>query len=598
MIRNFRRLPIRLMLGALTGLALVGLPLVSLIVAFDRFQAVGQADAIVDLVDVGVRSGDLVHELQKERGASALYLASGGERFGDELRAQHELTDSVLERFVGIDLAVVGELDPDVSARAEAARTTLGDLATMRTDVLGLSIELPDAVGWYTGINGGLIGASAAAVPALDDPEVRSDVAAYVAFLNGKERSGLERAQLSAAFARDAYGPGQFATVASLIAKQEAYLDTFQSLAAADVLAFFDDREAQPAVAEVARLRAIALAADSGFGVDSTEWFAVMTERIDLLKEVEDLQTSRLLGIAADIRSDAWQQLVVAVALSIVLIGVITLLGILIPRTIAGRLHRLNEATRAVAEDRHDGNPVPSEVEDELGLLTDSFNTMTEMLSANAATMEATARQVAERAELTSSDSDALSKSMAETSSSLEQINLAVDELSATAAVASNVSAAALDAADRSSTAMDDLHRTSDEIGDILELITSITKQTTLLALNANVEATRAGLDGTGFGAVADQVGEVAKETEQAASKISARIEAIRSATNSVSDANDQINDTIRDVQEISTRIAAAIHEHGVTMAEIGRTMGEATDRAHHIAGAVDELALSVATKS
>ncbi|RZL08033.1 MAG: antitermination regulator, partial [Rubrivivax sp.] len=46
-----------------------------------ELEAVRHVAGRIELADV---AGKLIHALQRERGATSVYLASGGQRFGDE----------------------------------------------------------------------------------------------------------------------------------------------------------------------------------------------------------------------------------------------------------------------------------------------------------------------------------------------------------------------------------------------------------------------------------------------------------------------------------------------------------------------------------
>ena len=53
----------------------------------------GQLENIQELISLTVANNALVHELQKERGATAVYLGSKGDKFSDELKEQRKLTN-------------------------------------------------------------------------------------------------------------------------------------------------------------------------------------------------------------------------------------------------------------------------------------------------------------------------------------------------------------------------------------------------------------------------------------------------------------------------------------------------------------------------
>ncbi|MEM8926140.1 MAG: nitrate- and nitrite sensing domain-containing protein, partial [Actinomycetota bacterium] len=248
------------------------------------------------IMEFAVRGGNLLHETQKERGATALYMASGGTRFVEELPAQHTTTDGRRAEFETFLNEHRSDLPAGVLDMAESVQADLGDLEGRRSQVLALGIDRGEVIRWYTAMNAKVIDAVAAGGVLAEVPELRGGVAAYGALLNAKERAGIERAQLSAAFAQDEFSPGQFATVVSLVAAQTAFVDSFYELGSDEVLAYFAVRQDDPVVAQVAELEQLAIGSpEGGFGVDSTVWFDLMTQRINLLKEVEDFQAETLL---------------------------------------------------------------------------------------------------------------------------------------------------------------------------------------------------------------------------------------------------------------------------------------------------------------
>ena len=58
-----------------------------------EFQHIQGLDRLSQLVSLSVKMSNLVHEQQKERGATAVFVGSKGTRFRSELAAQRNLTD-------------------------------------------------------------------------------------------------------------------------------------------------------------------------------------------------------------------------------------------------------------------------------------------------------------------------------------------------------------------------------------------------------------------------------------------------------------------------------------------------------------------------
>ena len=133
------------------------------------------------------------------------------------------------------------------------------------------------------------------------DKQITSMVTAYINFLHGKERAGIERAMGSAGF-----GAGQFTHAImrkfiGLIAKQDTYFRIFNNYATADQKAFYRLTMSDPVVDEVERLRTIALNSPYTNSTDNIQgpyWFDKITMKIDLLKSVENKISADLTEFA------------------------------------------------------------------------------------------------------------------------------------------------------------------------------------------------------------------------------------------------------------------------------------------------------------
>jgi hypothetical protein len=230
--------------------------------------------------------GGLLHETQRERGLSTLFVASRGRMMRAELAeqrarldAQRAATQALLEHAPGTP--------PAVRHRLDRAATVLGQLGTTRAGVEDLVVTPPQILSFYSAINVELLAALDAFMVAGVTGAGRSGALACVALLYAKEKTGIERAQLADAFFEDRFAEGQRLSVAALIAAQTSYLHIFSAAAprAADQL--LRRTLASPAVAEVERMESVVYAAtEAGFGVDPSTWFSAISRKIDLLGDV------------------------------------------------------------------------------------------------------------------------------------------------------------------------------------------------------------------------------------------------------------------------------------------------------------------------
>ncbi|MDR3699801.1 MAG: globin-coupled sensor protein [Candidatus Sulfopaludibacter sp.] len=212
-----------------------------------------------------------------------------------------------------------------------------------------------------------------------------------------------------------------------------------------------------------------------------------------------------------------------------------------------------------------------------------------EELTAVSQQMSGNAEETAVQANVVANASDDVSKRVAIVAASAEEMQASIREISKAANESASVARNAVGAADSANSTVQRLGESSVGIGKVIKVITSIAQQTNLLALNATIEAARAGEAGKGFAVVANEVKELAKETARATEEIGQKIEAIQNDTRSAVAAIAQISNIIKEINDISNNIAAAVEEQTVTTNEISRNVTEAsggtTDIAHNIAG-------------
>ncbi len=212
-----------------------------------------------------------------------------------------------------------------------------------------------------------------------------------------------------------------------------------------------------------------------------------------------------------------------------------------------------------------------------------------EELTAVSQQMSGNAEETAVQANVVANASDDVSKRVSVVAASAEEMQASIREISKAANESASVAREAVGAAGSANTTVQRLGESSVGIGKVIKVITSIAQQTNLLALNATIEAARAGEAGKGFAVVANEVKELARGTARATEEIGQKIEAIQGDTRSAVEAIAQISNIIKEVNDISNNIAAAVEEQTVTTNEISRNVTEAAsgtgDIAHNIAG-------------
>jgi methyl-accepting chemotaxis protein len=353
-----------------------------------RRTGLREADELALLVRLSVIIGDLVHETQKERGASSLFMSSGGATFVRELQAQRSSTDERRLGYMQFVRANDPAWSPGVVAALRFADAQLADIEIRRRQVAELAVPVPEIIGYYNELNRRLLTAVASIASKSVDADLRGWSTGYYAFLHAKENTGIERAQLANVFGADRFAPGQFFTIAALVAGQRAYLHLFDSVAPAQVAQLYRDRAQHPAFAEVEAKERIAFDHGSGargFGVDATAWFKVMTQKIDLMKEVENAMADAILARAAVMQQAAASALQSTLAVGVgLLLAAIAVSWFLALRIVAPVRRLIAAADRVSAGDLDQS--IDTDAPAELGELARAFAGMVAALKAVRAT--------------------------------------------------------------------------------------------------------------------------------------------------------------------------------------------------------------------
>ncbi len=230
----------------------------------------------------------LIHETQRERGVSSLYAASGGRLFQRELAVQWRNTERRRAELAALRERCEGRFPPAAAGRLTAADEALAEVMDARAAIEALKVRPPELIAAYSRVNRAYLQAIDALLPTVTDAAQRATALAWIALLNAKEKTGIERAQLVAAFERDRYADGQYQAVLGLIAARDSYLHLFSDAAPPPARELLHEQLASEVAGAVRRMEEIALARRrGGFGVDPTDWFAAISAQIDRLGALE-----------------------------------------------------------------------------------------------------------------------------------------------------------------------------------------------------------------------------------------------------------------------------------------------------------------------
>ncbi|MDD2913977.1 MAG: methyl-accepting chemotaxis protein [Gallionella sp.] len=348
--------PLRLRLLMLLVFPVLGLLYFSVNSMWEKTQSLNELRAMRVTTELAVKSSAVIHEAQKERGMSAGFLSSNGMKFAGELPQQRRQTDQrIVELRELIATLDQGSLQAGFRDKLASAQEGLKTLEASRASIASLQLAPKDSFGFYTGFIASWLDVISYTARISSNQELARSTSAYLMFLNEKEMAGRERATVNGAFAADKFDGDAYQRFIGLLANQKTYSELFRGYASKNELDAYQDEANMEAVAEVERLRQVAIgkAATGGFGVDPAHWFKNITQKIEGMKQVEDVLADELRNLADQLETKARRQwwmflLLTAFALSAALFFSVWIIRVLL-RELGGEPKYARQVAQAIA---------------------------------------------------------------------------------------------------------------------------------------------------------------------------------------------------------------------------------------------------------
>ncbi len=294
------------------------------------------ASNIAEISKVVQTASLLVHELQKERGMSTGFVGSGGVKFKEELQKQREKTDDILDKF-----------RREISGKEMFGNIleNLEGLNKIRKRVDSLEIRKEEVVRFYTSRINELIDTVGYMFKEAGNTDIGARILALFFFLSAKDIEGIKRAILSVVFAKNIFEEELFIRFMELEGKRRAYISSFFKVAPEYYTDMFEEIKEKDEFKKAEVMEKTAVEKREGFNTEPTRWFEIQTEKINLIKEVEDF-------IINDIREKAIEESRSALfkffGTAVLALFVTTITGIFIYRTFRSISLRIEETVKFV----------------------------------------------------------------------------------------------------------------------------------------------------------------------------------------------------------------------------------------------------------
>ncbi|HET8850743.1 MAG TPA: nitrate- and nitrite sensing domain-containing protein [Marinobacter sp.] len=240
--------------------------------------------------------GNLVHGLQRERGATNLFLGSGCQRFAREraviLKENDQLATVFRHALADIqDDLTTHPVSSALLGHIASALHSLDKLDDVRQRVASQSVGVDAATDWFCDTIHQLITVVFEAAETVAEPSIAGLLVALVHVMNGKEYCGQERAAGSAGFSSGHFDTALSRRLTHLLEAQERCFDVFTDFANDESLALWHRLRGHDREREIDRMRQMAVSVGPYKTLDAAladRWFTLMTDRMDELKTLED----------------------------------------------------------------------------------------------------------------------------------------------------------------------------------------------------------------------------------------------------------------------------------------------------------------------
>ena len=264
--------------------------------------------------------GNIIHQLQIERGLSAGFLGSKGRTNQSELAAARSQTDNVLsgyKQFVLLENQFATEGFREQSRQLE---TDLRNVATFRLSVDQFTASGADSFQFYTNIIGGLANLARVVTSQNVGSDITSRLIGFNQLLQAKELAGQERATGNGFITAGKVDEARFLGFAQSGGAQSALLQSYLFMQNPVDRPSYARALDNSALEDLVAMRSVIIGKGQGTGLaglDSTTWFATATSRIEAMKALEDETLRGISAVAAEHADNAMRSLIGLVAIFI-----------------------------------------------------------------------------------------------------------------------------------------------------------------------------------------------------------------------------------------------------------------------------------------
>ncbi len=298
---------------------------------------------------------ELLTNVARERGMSAMYLGKASDVIFVSLSKQRGLTDKAVKEYFNYVKEGTTSSDMQMQGILQRLKNSLVEIRKIRPLVDKRSIEFEEMFQKYSDTQKLLIDEIQNLGIKNVDSVISKLFSVYTNFIKAKEYSGIERGYVSYILSKKVpMEEEEISHLISIIGKADAigYNIITDKTLKSKLDAIFNNEDAKELFEDInaERTNILAVAKEGDYDISAGIWFAMISEKIKLLTEAETLLSEAMDERAAKIQKESIQVLAIAVTIWTVAI-LLALLGYFISNQIAKNIKGLQEILVKVAED-------------------------------------------------------------------------------------------------------------------------------------------------------------------------------------------------------------------------------------------------------
>ncbi len=364
-----------IIIGVLVSIGYMSLIIPKVMTDSDKISDIKGAQS---LLSVTASASALTHEMQKERGMTAGFLSSKGQKFSNELYGQRNKTDAALDQ--------LGELweEENDDIKSEDFRkayntylSSVDDLAAMRGKVSGSKVGVAEAIGYYSSCNKKALKLLNRSSEAVKNKLLSSTFSMLSSFLGAVELSGIERAKGASIFAKGTVTSEDYASYKEVASRQLALLDAFIESAPEeyeDAISKYGEADGVLQKINASRAEIDAALGGKPMKTEPGDWFNNKTTEIGIMISIEKSIFEIFKDKSDVVLSQSQSSLIRICVLSVVILAMLVFSAYIVYRVVVSLL-KVSSEIESIAEGHLD-NEIEVVGKDELAMVAKSTETL------------------------------------------------------------------------------------------------------------------------------------------------------------------------------------------------------------------------------